>query len=144
MCHHLTIFEDVCCLAEIPISKLTDLCTFIQQYVRTHIPQSGILIYTLVGQFLKYSQFGMNFRIKVRNVCLSIQESCSKIFSLFINILRHILTHNLTHITACLGLSIIRRTYFKIFVYLLLILFRYKCIFSSLQYVSSVHFYILL
>ena len=61
----------------------------------------------------------MNSQIGVRSICLSIQESCLKIFPLFGNILRY----NLMHVWS----KHIMRRYFEISAYLVLILFSYKC-----------------
>ena len=64
----------------------------------------------------------MNSQISVHSMCLSIQESCLKIFPPFLQYLRH----NLMHFTAC-QFQAYRKKGSEIATYLVLIIFRHKC-----------------
>ena len=124
MCHYLTIFRDIYCFAEIPTSTLIDIRTSIEQYIGICTSVRLIDICTIYcwAIFKNIYSLLMNSQIGVRSICLSIQESCLKIFPLFGNILRH----NLMHFTACL-ISAYCEKILEIFAYLVLISFRYNC-----------------
>ena len=65
---------------------VNNMCTFTAIFSMFAVSHMSQLIYVLfiIRQFLKYLQFDMNSQIGVRRLeCLSIQESCLKIFPLF-------------------------------------------------------------
>ena len=125
MFHYLTIFRDIYCFAEISTSKLIDIRTCIEQYIGICTSVGLIDICTIYYWAIFKNIYSLTWipgQIGVRSICLSIQESCLKVFPLFGNILG-IIWCILLHV----GSKHIVRRYFEISAYLVLILLRYKC-----------------